>query len=73
VLPYTLADYGQNLAVVRLLSDFLSANPDSLTLASALIVTKFALGAIPIVVIAAFVLAGQRRHRDDNQGQDRNA
>lgn len=73
VLPYTLADYGQNLAVVRLLSDFLSANPDSLALASALIVTKFALGAIPIVVIAAFLLAGQRRHRNDNQGQDRNA
>ncbi|MFD2058066.1 hypothetical protein ACFSQT_34800 [Mesorhizobium calcicola] len=58
VLPYTLADYAQNIAVARLLSDFLSANPDSLSLASALIVTKFALLAIPLTVIAAFWLAG---------------
>lgn len=63
VLPYTLADYGQNLAVVRLLSDFLAANPDSLALASALIVTKFAFGIVPVIVIAAFVVAG-RRHGD---------
>jgi hypothetical protein len=61
VLPYTLADYAQNIAVARLLSDFLSANPDSLAFASALIVTKFALLAIPLVVIAAFYLTGQRR------------
>ena len=61
VLPYTLADYAQNIAVSRLLSDFLSANPDSLSFASALIVTKFALLAIPAVVIAAFWLVGQRR------------
>ncbi|WP_195179799.1 hypothetical protein [Mesorhizobium sp. INR15] len=61
VLPYTFADYAQNLAVARLLSDFLSANPDSLSLASALIVTKFALLAVPVIVIAAFWLAGQRR------------
>lgn len=70
VLPYTLADYGQNFAVVRLLSDFLSANPDSLALASALIVTKFALGAVPLIAMMAFVLAGQRQHRDNNQDQD---
>ncbi|WP_315928129.1 hypothetical protein [Mesorhizobium sp. SP-1A] len=62
VMPYTLADYAQNLAVVRLLSDFLLANPDSLSLASGLIVTKFALEAVPLIVIAAFILAG-RRHR----------
>ncbi|TPK66537.1 hypothetical protein FJ546_07195 [Mesorhizobium sp. B2-4-19] len=61
VLPYTLADYAQNIAVARLLSDFLSANPDSLSFASALIITKFALLAIPVVVIAAFWLVGQRR------------
>jgi hypothetical protein len=61
VLPYTLADYAQNIAVARLLSDFLSANPDSLSFASALIVTKFALLAIPLIVIAVFALAGQRR------------
>ncbi|TIT51085.1 MAG: hypothetical protein E5W75_08940, partial [Mesorhizobium sp.] len=61
VLPYTLADYVQNIAVARLLSDFLYANPDSLSFASALIVTKFALLALPVIVIAAFWLAGQRR------------
>ncbi|KAA3449582.1 hypothetical protein C7I87_16660 [Mesorhizobium sp. SARCC-RB16n] len=60
VLPYTLADYVQNIAVARLLSDFLYANPDSLSFASALIVTKFALLAVPSIVIAAFWLAGQR-------------
>jgi hypothetical protein len=64
VLPFTLADYGQNIAVVRLLSDFLYANPDSLGFASTLIVTKFALGAIPVVVIAALYLAGERQNRD---------
>ena len=47
VLPYTIADYAQNIAVARLLSDFLSANPDSLSFASALIVTKFALSRHP--------------------------
>ncbi|WP_156464952.1 hypothetical protein [Mesorhizobium sp. Root552] len=73
VFPYTLADYAQNFAVARLLSDFLSANPDSLALASALIVAKFALGAIPIIVIAAFALAGQRQRRHDKQGQDYDA
>ncbi|TPL80684.1 hypothetical protein FJ941_16675 [Mesorhizobium sp. B2-3-13] len=61
VLPYTLADYAQNIAVARLLSDFLYANPDSLSFASALIVTKFVLLAVPVIVIAAFWLAGQRR------------
>ncbi|MBZ9799921.1 hypothetical protein [Mesorhizobium sp. ES1-4] len=61
VLPYTLADYAQNFAVARLLSDFLYANPDSLSFASALIVTKFALLAVPVIVIAAFWLLGQRR------------
>ncbi|MDX8524720.1 hypothetical protein RFM68_09385 [Mesorhizobium sp. MSK_1335] len=61
VLPYTIADYAQNLAVARLLSDFQSANPDSLAFASFLTVTKFALLAIPFFVIAVFALAGQRR------------
>lgn len=63
VLPYTLADYAQNIAVARLLSDFLSANPDSLSFASSLIVTKFTLLAIPLIVIAAFTLAGPRRRQ----------
>jgi hypothetical protein len=63
VLPYTIAEYAQNIAVARLLSDFLSANPDSLSFASALIVTKFALMAIPMIVIGVFYLAGQRRRQ----------
>ena len=62
VLPYTLADYAQNIAVASLLSDFLSANPDSLSFASALIVTKFALLAIPVIVIAVFWLVAQKQH-----------
>lgn len=61
VLPYAIADYAQNFAVARLLSDFQSANPDSLSFASSLTVTKFALLAIPFLVIAVFVLTGQRR------------
>ena len=61
VLPYTCADYAQNIAVARLLSDALSANPDSLSFASSLIVTKFALLALPVAVIAAFIVASQRR------------
>ncbi|PBC09367.1 hypothetical protein [Mesorhizobium sp. WSM3859] len=61
VLPYAVADYAQNFAVARLLSDFQSANPDSLAFASLLTVTKFALLAIPVFVIAVFALAGQRR------------
>ncbi|RWK63525.1 MAG: hypothetical protein EOR78_04120 [Mesorhizobium sp.] len=61
VLPYMLADYAQNIAVARLLSDFLSANPDSLSFASALIVIKFALLTIPVIVIAVFHLAGQKQ------------
>lgn len=60
VLPYMVADYAQNFAVARMLSDPLRANPGSLSLASALIVTKFALVAVPVIVIAAFWLAGQR-------------
>lgn len=60
VLPYTVADYAQNIAVARVLSDPVAANPDTLSLASGLIVAKFALGAIPIIVIVALVLAGQR-------------
>ncbi|MDX8482791.1 hypothetical protein RFN28_30660 [Mesorhizobium sp. VK24D] len=61
VLPYTITDYVQNLAVARLLSDFQSANPDSLSLASSLTVTKFVLLAIPVAVAAVFALAVKRR------------
>ncbi|KUM28546.1 hypothetical protein AU467_11965 [Mesorhizobium loti] len=61
VLPYTLADYAQNFAIARLLSDFQLANPDSLSFASSLIVTKFALLAVPVAVVAVLALAVQRR------------
>jgi hypothetical protein len=61
VLPYTVANYAQNIAVARLLSDFLSANPDSLSFASALIVTKFVLLAVPVIIIAILGLAGRNR------------
>ena len=61
VLPCMLTDYAQNIAVARLLSDPLNADPFSLSLASGLIVTKFALFAIPLLVIAVFLLAGQKR------------
>jgi hypothetical protein len=61
VLPYTLADYAQNVAVVRLLSDFLYANPDSLSFASTLIVAKFILGTVPFMAIAALYLASRKR------------
>jgi hypothetical protein len=60
VLPYALADYAQNAALVRLLSNFLNANPDSLALASALTVTSFALATVPLAVILAFLLAGRK-------------
>lgn len=61
VAPYTLADYAQNFAVARLLSDFQSANPDSLAYASSLVVAKFVLLMIPFAVVAIFALAGQQR------------
>lgn len=59
VVPYALADYGENIAVVRLLSDFLYANPDSLFFASGLIVAKFALLLLPLGVIAALYTTGR--------------
>ena len=60
VLPYMLVDYAQNIAVARLLSDPLNANPASLSLASGLVVAKFALGAVPFIVIAVFALTGHK-------------
>ncbi|MBB6466378.1 hypothetical protein HNQ96_002243 [Aminobacter lissarensis] len=60
-LPYTIADYAQNIVVARILSDPSSAGAKSMSLASALIVTKFALLAIPLIAIAAFLLAALRK------------
>jgi hypothetical protein len=60
VAPYVLADYAENIAVARLLSDFLYANPDSLAFASALIVAKFVLLLVPLAAIAALYAAGRR-------------
>jgi hypothetical protein len=60
VLPYTLADYAENIAVMRLLSDFLYANPDSLTFASMLVVAKFVLLLVPLAATAALYAAGRK-------------
>jgi hypothetical protein len=64
VLPYTISDYAQNIVVARILSDPPSAGAKSMSLASALVVTKFALLAVPVVVIAAFALAARRNRSD---------
>lgn len=61
VAPYTIADYAQNIVVARVLADPPSAGARSMALASSLIVTKFAFLAVPVVTIAAFVLAATRR------------
>ncbi|WP_199227113.1 hypothetical protein [Aminobacter sp. AP02] len=61
VLPYTIADYAQNIVVARMLSDPPSAGSRSMALASGLIVAKFALLVVPVVALGAFVLAAQRR------------
>lgn len=60
VLPYAIADYAQNFVVARILSDPPAAGARSMSLASGLIVTKFALVAVPVVVLGAFWVAGQR-------------
>ena len=60
VLPYTIADYAQNIVIARILSDPAGAGARSMALASALVVTKFALVVVPVAVIAALALAGQR-------------
>ncbi|AMS42993.1 hypothetical protein N7E70_020135 [Aminobacter sp. NyZ550] len=60
VLPYMISDYAQNIVVARILSDPASAGSRSMSLASALVVTKFAFLAVPVVVIAAFALAAKR-------------
>jgi hypothetical protein len=60
VAPYTLADYAENIAVARLLSDFLYANPDSLAFASDLIVAKFVLLLVPLAAIAALCTGGRK-------------
>lgn len=69
ILPYMVADYAQNFAVARMLSDPLRATPASLSLASALIVTKFALVAVPGIVIAVFWLAGLRARKDEESSR----
>lgn len=60
VLPYTLAAYAENIATVRLLSDFLYANPDSLTFASILVVSKFVLLFVPLAAAAFLYMAGRK-------------
>ena len=55
-VPCTIADYVQNIVVTRILYDPPSAVAESISLASALIVTKLSLLEVPVVVIAAFAL-----------------
>lgn len=59
VVPYAVADYAQNVAVMRLL---LSGGPEpsdaAVALASGLNVAKFALLAPPLATIAVFALKG---------------
>ncbi|MDI6027676.1 hypothetical protein QBK99_15915 [Corticibacterium sp. UT-5YL-CI-8] len=57
VLPYTVANYAQNAAVVRVLSDPLSANADTLALASTLGMLKYALLAVPLLVLGCLFAA----------------
>ncbi|WP_269930262.1 hypothetical protein [Aminobacter sp. HY435] len=61
VVPYTIADYAQNIVVARMLADPPSAGSRSMALASGLIVAKFALLVVPVAVITAFVLASRRK------------
>lgn len=61
VLPYTIADYAQNIVVARMLSDPPSAGSRSMALASGLVVAKFALLVVPVVITGAFVLVARRR------------
>lgn len=61
VAPYCVFDYAQNLAVARLLSDPANVDSASVSLASGLVTAKFAFGAVPFIVIALFILAGQKK------------
>lgn len=73
VLPYTIADYAQNIVVARILADPPSAGARSMALASGLIVAKFAFLALSGAVIATFVLAGLRQARRSAGIGDRKA
>ena len=58
--PAALADYAQNVAVARLLMDPLNATPDSIAVASALVVAKFVAYVPPLGAIA-FLWSSSRR------------
>ena len=58
--PAALADYAQNIAVARLLIDTLNARPDSIAVASALVVAKFVAYLPPLATIALLWLSGRR-------------
>ncbi|GAA4111264.1 hypothetical protein ACFFTN_27485 [Aminobacter aganoensis] len=73
VLPYTIADYAQNIVVARVLADPPSAGARSMALASGLIVAKFAFLAVSVAVIATFALAGLRSARRSAGAGDRKA
>ncbi|GLS33641.1 hypothetical protein SAMN04488498_11631 [Mesorhizobium albiziae] len=61
VMPYVVADYAQNFAVVRMLDDPTMATPAAIALASGLNVAKFALAAVPVAVLLTLFLAGRRK------------
>jgi hypothetical protein len=61
VAPYAIADYAQNLAVMELLQEPFEVDPGEAGVASALVVAKFVFFLLPVLVIALFALAGQRR------------
>lgn len=58
--PAALADYAQNVAVARLLMDPLNATPDSIAVASALVIAKFVAYVPPLATIAMLWSGGRR-------------
>jgi len=60
-LPYALADYGQNLLVMRMLAAPTEAGHLLVSVASALVMAKFVFGAIALGVLAALFMASRRR------------
>jgi hypothetical protein len=61
VLPYVVADYAQNMLIVRMLSDPSAASVWLTSLTSELVMAKFLLALAAMVVIAAAFLRGRAR------------
>jgi hypothetical protein len=67
VLPYVGFDYAQNWAVAQLLRQPLSVDPLAVSRASGLNLAKLVFGAIPLLAIALFALAGQKGRQGTSQ------